>query len=583
MKIQFTNLTPLTNSFFQRSFTLLLAALLLIGGQARLSAQTCTGYFTLTTQSQIDAFGPCTTITGWLRIQDDGTDPITNLDALSNLASVEGELRIMHNGQLTNLDGLSNLASLEGNLAIYNNAQLDNLDGLSALTSVGEQLVIYNNSQLSNLTGLSALASVGEQLNISYNGQLTNLTGLSNLAGVGGSMTISHNAQLTSLTGLSNLASIGSYLNIQNNPQLNDLTALSNLASLGEDLSIQNNAQLSNLTGLSGLTSITEDLEIKSNAQLTSLTGLSNLASVGGDVVIENNNQLPNLEGLSALVSVAERISIHNNAQLTNLDGLSALANVTWNLEIYNNPLLSECCALNTVLNGGTLNGRIEMYGNTGNCNANGADITPTACGPDVCINAEVSNLNAYVDGLSISSSMKRTITRRLDLAASRFCGGYSTSSVINSLDYVVSYVQYQSGSGIPVDAAGHIIAQVNGLIDALNAGVLVCCPAAAPPPVSPGQVAVTEAYRLDASPNPFREEVAIRFYLPQSGPATLEVYNLSGQRVRRLESASFDAGRHDRVWDGRADGGQSLAPGVYLLRLQTQGQAVVKKLTLVR
>ncbi|MCO6479940.1 MAG: T9SS type A sorting domain-containing protein, partial [Phaeodactylibacter sp.] len=77
--------------------------------------------------------------------------------------------------------------------------------------------------------------------------------------------------------------------------------------------------------------------------------------------------------------------------------------------------------------------------------------------------------------------------------------------------------------------------------------------------------------------------EVAIRFYLPQAGPATLEVFNLNGQRVRRLEAASFDAGRHERVWDGNADSGQDVAPGVYLLRLQTQGQAMVKKLTLVR
>ncbi|MCB9297743.1 MAG: T9SS type A sorting domain-containing protein [Lewinellaceae bacterium] len=88
---------------------------------------------------------------------------------------------------------------------------------------------------------------------------------------------------------------------------------------------------------------------------------------------------------------------------------------------------------------------------------------------------------------------------------------------------------------------------------------------------------------QLDASPNPFREQVAIRFYLPEAGPAALEVYNLNGQRVWRLEAALLDAGRHERVWDGKAGGGQGLAPGVYLLRLQTQSQALVKKLTLVR
>ncbi|MCB0617053.1 MAG: T9SS type A sorting domain-containing protein, partial [Phaeodactylibacter sp.] len=60
-------------------------------------------------------------------------------------------------------------------------------------------------------------------------------------------------------------------------------------------------------------------------------------------------------------------------------------------------------------------------------------------------------------------------------------------------------------------------------------------------------------------------------------------VFNLQGQRVRQLESAPLDAGSHERVWDGKADGGQAMAPGVYLLRLQTQDQIMVKKMMLVR
>ncbi|MCO6492977.1 MAG: T9SS type A sorting domain-containing protein, partial [Phaeodactylibacter sp.] len=207
------------------------------------------------------------------------------------------------------------------------------------------------------------------------------------------------------------------------------------------------------------------------------------------------------------------------------------------------------------------------------------------ACDPEVCINTAVDNLNAYVDGLSISSSMKRAITRRLDLAASRFCDGYSVSSVANSLDYVVSYVQYQSGGGIPAGAAGYIIAQVNGLIGALNDGIVVCCPAPAFMPANPGQAAgaAEMALRLDASPNPFREEVAIRFYLPEAGPAVLEMFSTDGRRVNTLHSGYMDNGQQEYFWNGTDGQGRQLTPGIYLARLRTGKEVITRKVLLAR
>ncbi|MCB9297164.1 MAG: hypothetical protein H6559_29180 [Lewinellaceae bacterium] len=42
--------------------------------------------------------------------------------------------------------------------------------------------------------------------------------------------------------------------------------------------------------------------------------------------------------------------------------------------------------------------------------------------------------------------------------------------------------------------------------------------------------------------PQPVPGGGTIRFYLPEAGPAALEVYNINGQRVWRLEAASLDA-----------------------------------------
>ncbi len=141
-----------------------------------------TGDFTFTTQAEIDAFGAtyghCTEIPGNVLIQ--GGD-ITNLDGLSALESIGGNLIIRNNSQLTNLDGLSNLTEIGGNLIIRNNSQLTNLDGLSNLTEIGGDLDIYNNSQLTNLDGLSALESINGYLVIYNNAVLTDISGLQNI------------------------------------------------------------------------------------------------------------------------------------------------------------------------------------------------------------------------------------------------------------------------------------------------------------------------------------------------------------------------------------------------------------------
>ncbi|MCB9352343.1 MAG: thrombospondin type 3 repeat-containing protein [Lewinellaceae bacterium] len=204
------------------------------------------------------------------------------------------------------------------------------------------------------------------------------------------------------------------------------------------------------------------------------------------------------------------------------------------------------------------------------------------ACDPDVCINGVVNYLVGYVEGLGIRSTVERAITRRLELAATRFCSGSSTSTVISSLNSTISYLQSQSGRGIPSDAADHVIAQVNALIDALNQGIVVCCIPRPAPPTAPGQVAA-EQYQLEANPNPFSGQQAIRFYLPEAGPATLEVFNLNGQRVAALHSGYLDAGQQDYSWNGADDAGQQLSAGIYLIRLRTEEGTLVQKVSLVR
>jgi hypothetical protein len=64
----------------------------------------------------------------------------------------------------------------------------------------------------------------------------------------------------------------------------------------------------------------------------------------------------------------------------------------------------------------------------------------------------------------------------------------------------------------------------------------------------------------IQASPNPFRETLLVRFDGPAGTP--IEVYDSAGRFVRAL-----DATRNGAVWNGRDASGRSVPAGMYFLR----------------
>ncbi len=85
------------------------------------------------------------------------------------------------------------------------------------------------------------------------------------------------------------------------------------------------------------------------------------------------------------------------------------------------------------------------------------------------------------------------------------------------------------------------------------------------------------------ASPNPAPFRTTLRFTLPQAGPATLRVYDLSGRFVRTLSDGIRGAGRHSVEWNGRDESGRIVAVGPYFVRLASGGHEVARKVMLIR
>ena len=84
-------------------------------------------------------------------------------------------------------------------------------------------------------------------------------------------------------------------------------------------------------------------------------------------------------------------------------------------------------------------------------------------------------------------------------------------------------------------------------------------------------------------APNPFNSETVLSYFLHAPGPARLEVFALTGQRVAVLHQGPQQAGYHRLHWDARDDAGRSVASGMYLYRLVTNEGALTRKLMLLR
>ena len=87
----------------------------------------------------------------------------------------------------------------------------------------------------------------------------------------------------------------------------------------------------------------------------------------------------------------------------------------------------------------------------------------------------------------------------------------------------------------------------------------------------------------LQNAPNPFNSQTILSYFLHASGPARVEVFALSGQRVAVLQQGPQQAGYHRLHWDGRDDAGRLVASGAYLYRLVTDDAVLTRKLILLR
>ncbi len=96
------------------------------------------------------------------------------------------------------------------------------------------------------------------------------------------------------------------------------------------------------------------------------------------------------------------------------------------------------------------------------------------------------------------------------------------------------------------------------------------------------GPLALTD---LRNHPNPFNPTTDIAFEIVGGRAATtiVDVYDVTGAKVRSLYLGELDPGAHALHWDGRDDSGRTVSSGVYLARVQMNERQQTLKMTMTK
>ncbi|MBD3160758.1 MAG: S8 family serine peptidase, partial [Candidatus Eisenbacteria bacterium] len=99
--------------------------------------------------------------------------------------------------------------------------------------------------------------------------------------------------------------------------------------------------------------------------------------------------------------------------------------------------------------------------------------------------------------------------------------------------------------------------------------------------PDLPGEAGVTRL--MPSMPNPFRLDTAVRFQLAREAPLSVDVFDVTGRKVRNLASGPHSAGAHSIRWNRRDDADRKVGSGVYFIRMITPGTEESRRVVILK
>ena len=100
----------------------------------------------------------------------------------------------------------------------------------------------------------------------------------------------------------------------------------------------------------------------------------------------------------------------------------------------------------------------------------------------------------------------------------------------------------------------------------------------------TPGDARLSLASSVAVYPNPCNPQTEIRFQAAAGARIQVSIHDLAGRRLRSLIAGSMSDGAPSAVtWNGRDDAGHEVAAGVYIARIQADGQVATGRIALIK
>ncbi|MCK9332554.1 MAG: carboxypeptidase regulatory-like domain-containing protein, partial [Candidatus Cloacimonetes bacterium] len=83
--------------------------------------------------------------------------------------------------------------------------------------------------------------------------------------------------------------------------------------------------------------------------------------------------------------------------------------------------------------------------------------------------------------------------------------------------------------------------------------------------------------------PNPFNPETTISYSVKDSGPVSIDIFNVKGQLVRKLVNDTKAAGNYTEIWNGKDNNGRAVSSGIYYFKMNAGKYSSTKKMILMK
>lgn len=84
-------------------------------------------------------------------------------------------------------------------------------------------------------------------------------------------------------------------------------------------------------------------------------------------------------------------------------------------------------------------------------------------------------------------------------------------------------------------------------------------------------------------NPNPFNPSTSISFVLSKEAEATVQIYNIKGQKVFDFGAKHYPAGKTTLDWNGRDKSNGPVSSGIYFVRIKTNDDSHIHKMIMMK